>query len=577
MTLPATISSILIVLACAPFHHALSLPYNPDQTAGSSDGAIWPFGSGEGTLPWHSSGSHSSGSYWFEEWVSVLDTMQSTYWNGTYWPTTIQWIGAFLDTLLAASDRSFTNVLVEYDGTIPGTSTSHEGIQSGISGYYNQIVGYYGNEDTIQIFGAAYDDAQWVVLEWLEAIKFINKYDMYASTALGQDDIAGFAHRAHIFYNIVAGQFNTTLCGGGLTWNPALAVYKNSITNELFISSSIGMYLYFPGDSNTDPYPNPDYTETTNLTLPDLAPLSAHDPSLLDNAIKEYSWFKSQPFRNAQGLVIDGFHISDGQTTCDQPSDMVYTYNQGVLLSGLRQLWEATGDQSYLEDAYAYIYSTINATGWYARTGDEAAQWHGLGRNGIMEDYCDAAANCSQDAQMFKGIYFHHLDLFCEPLPTRKPLINGITHVASSSLAGSHARKCQGYVPWVAHNARAALATRNSTSNIIGEWWGASYINQTQAPNPGYSQPNPGPDPWNHPRLLKQPPWVCEGKHECGKDRHHHNTGLRTRRVAHKLVEGISNRQASSDSDDTRTVQTQGSGLSVVKAAADLMLKRPPG
>jgi hypothetical protein len=167
-------------------------------------------------------------------------------------------------------------------------------------------------------------------LEWLEAIKFIDQYNKaFPDDKLGKTDIARFAHRAHIFYNIVADKFNTTLCDGGLTWNPALAPYKNAITNELFVSSSIGMYLYFPGDSNTNPYPSPSYTNTTNMTLPPLQPLHAHDPSLLDNAIKEYQWFKTHNFTNAQGLIVDGFHISDNQTTCDERNEMVYSYNQG--------------------------------------------------------------------------------------------------------------------------------------------------------------------------------------------------------------------------------------------------------
>lgn len=105
------------------------------------------------------------------------------------------------------------------------------------------------------------------------------------------------------------------------------------------------------------------------------------------------------------------------------------------MLLGLRQLWEATGDTRYLDDGYALIDTVINATGWYA---SNASQWAGLGRNGVMEDYCDAKAACSQDNQIFKGVYFHHLDLFCEPLPTRKALVPGLTHLADIGLATEH-------------------------------------------------------------------------------------------------------------------------------------------
>lgn len=407
------------------------------------------------------------------------------------------------------------------------------------------------------------------MLEWLEAIKFINQYDAYSKSTYGQEDIAEFAHRAHIFYNIVQDEYNTSLCGGGITWNPALATYKNAITNELFVSSSVAMYLYWPGDNNSDPYPSPKYTAETNKTLPPLPSLKPHDPLLLQNAKEEWSWFKSHNFTNAQGLVVDGFHISDGQTTCDERNEMVYTYNQGVMLSGLRGLWEATGDTSYLEDGYNLINTVINATGWNSASWHQASQWSGLGRNGILEDYCDAPANCSQDNLIFKGAYFEHLNLFCEHLPTSAPLIPHLTYTASSSLASSHHSHCAGYSRWIQHNAYAALSTRNSTSDIIGQWWGASYVSRTQSPAPGYAQPKPqgSVDIWNElETLLGQAPWRCEGGdlERCQRSEGGYLARKRRRGLQRK-------RQAA---DQVRTVETQAQGLSVVDAAVGATLKR---
>ncbi|KAK1023392.1 hypothetical protein LTR74_019040, partial [Friedmanniomyces endolithicus] len=84
--------------------------------------------------------------------------MQSVFWNGTYWPTTIQWIGAFMDTLLAASDRSFVNAL-ECNGSNVSDSATTTLRASEIKKYFHEIEAYYGDEDVIQIFDAAYDDA----------------------------------------------------------------------------------------------------------------------------------------------------------------------------------------------------------------------------------------------------------------------------------------------------------------------------------------------------------------------------------------------------------------------------------
>ncbi|TKA27012.1 hypothetical protein B0A50_05203 [Salinomyces thailandicus] len=526
--------------------------------------------------PWRWVGAKQNHAYWFDELESTLGVMQSSlFWNGTYWPETIQWIGAVLDTLVASSERSLTYALESYKSDGLGAQSSTASLQAEIKKYYSEIEAYYDDEDVIQIFGAAYDDAQWVVLEWLEVIKFINQYEAYASSDFGRADIARFAHRAHIFYNIVQTQFDTSLCGGGINWNPALAPYKNAITNELFLSSSIEMYLYFPGDSNTDPYPSPTYTNVTNITLPDLPPLAPHDPLLLSNAIKEYDWFKTHNFTNSQGLIVDGFHISPNQTTCDQRNEMVYTYNQGVLLSGLRQLWEATGNPQYLTDAYTYIESTQTATGWSSHTSSQANQWAGLGRNGIMEDYCDAPANCSQDAQIFKGIYFQHLDVFCEALPTETPLVPGVTYTATASLAASHAKKCREYLPWVEHNAHAALSTRDARG-VVGGWWGASFVNKTQEPWPAFAvqKPEGSLDEWNEGWRLGGPPWECRGWHCRIDGRGSHGNGLAMRRLLRQRRGVVEGRQDPNDEGRGRTVETQGSGIGVVKAASDLCAAR---
>ena len=246
------------------------------------------------------------------------------------------------------------------------------------------------------------------------------------------------------------------------------------------------------------------------------------------------------------------------------------------MLSGLRQLWEATGDTTYLDDGYALVATVINATGWYAPTTSEAMQWAGLGRNGIMEDYCDAPANCSQDNLIFKGVYFHHLDLFCEPLPTDKPLVPGLTHLASADLAVGHENKCRSYVPWIEHNAYAALSTRND-SGIIGEWWGANFLNQTQAPSIGFAVPTPhhSIDVWNKLWVRSEPPWSRHSQHPHSQSGNGFQVG-RKRRSVRATRSDISKRQSDiNDEGLERTVETQGSGLSVVMAALDFTRRRP--
>ncbi|PHH85080.1 hypothetical protein CDD83_921 [Cordyceps sp. RAO-2017] len=114
-----------------------------------------------------------------------------------------------------------------------------------------------------------------------------------------------------------------------------------------------------------------------------------------------------------------------------------------------------------------------------------------MGRGGILEEQCDASGTCSQDAQTFKAIFFHHLTAFCEPVePLAQPEHNGsrrhhplraLHRAAHDGLVqddhalvrAAHLKSCSGYLPWVRHNARAALDSRDEAGRF-GMWWGAS-------------------------------------------------------------------------------------------------------
>jgi hypothetical protein len=260
-------------------------------------------------------------------------------------------------------------------------------------------------------------------------------------------------------------------------------VYKNAITNELWISASVQMYLNFPGDNITSPWRDPG---RTHLQHP------ARDPKHLAAAIEGYRWLRDVNMTNHKGLFVDGYHISDQRhkKKCDQRNEMVYTYNQGVLLTGQRGLWTATGSASYLEDGHRLIQAAINASGWDLKHGrpwdnmdalpaNSLPPWHGLGRGGLMEDQCDASGTCSQNGHTFKGIYFHHLSLFCSQLPV--PLVEPsqtLNRAAFERIADAHDSACGVYSAWLKHNAEAALATRNGKGHF-GIWWGAGIFNVT--------------------------------------------------------------------------------------------------
>lgn len=458
-----------------------------------------------------------------------LETMQSSYfsiWLGKY-TTAIDWTAAVMSTHVSATLASLSRSLTY---TMPGTFDKSKNldveaqmVENEINKYIGQIATYYFGEDHFAIRMQAYDDILWVVLGWLESILFIEGHSAghYASSPQrgstipdwhARQFIPAFAHRARVFYELAEKGWDWRLCGGGMTWNPRLLPYKNAITNQLFISASIGMYLHFPGDSNCSPFlsqydkikskngkePNDKLLhaqEHGDLCEAGITGDSSYNPIYLANAIHGYDWLKNSGMTNEQGLYVDGFHIAGyrtnhSKTTCDERNEMVYTYNQGVVLSGLRGLWEATGNQTYLEDGHQLVRNVIHATGWtdghaFAAAStrpenpgaipepqqDVFTSWAGLGANGVLAEACDPSGTCSQDGQTFKGIFFHHFTAFCAPLPS-VPISPGRTFAASRETRVLHARSCKEYAKWVVHNAKAALRTRNSQGRF-GSWWGA--------------------------------------------------------------------------------------------------------
>ncbi|KAF2013982.1 glycoside hydrolase family 76 protein [Aaosphaeria arxii CBS 175.79] len=443
-----------------------------------------------------------------QELHSALSTLQNEYftlWLGT-WTNAIDWTAAVMGTHLSASLYSLSHSL---SYTLPGTFSKNrkldveaQMVENQINKYFAQSSAFFFGEDHFSIRMQAYDDMLWVVLGWLDSIRFISEHSElhYPATMNGAGDgesdwhgsqfIPAFAHRARVFYELAEQGWDWYLCGGGMTWNPRLLPYKNAITNQLFISASISMYLHFPGDENCSPFmgfQDGDSEVRTKTACPSQNKRSTYDSVYLQNAANGYEWLKNSGMTNDKGLYVDGFHIKDyyrnhSKTECDDRNEMVYTYNQGVVLTGLRGLWEATGNTAYLEDGHELIRNVIHATGWtdtpIASTTSHpptqrtrAGDWAGLGTSGILTELCDPYGTCSQDSQTFKSILFHHLTAFCNPLPLT-PTHPGKTHAASRQTAALHRASCNEYAPWVVKNAQAALRTRDAQGRF-GMWWGA--------------------------------------------------------------------------------------------------------
>ncbi|KAJ5805602.1 uncharacterized protein N7503_003204 [Penicillium pulvis] len=427
-----------------------------------------------------------------QDLLDALNVMQDEYfclWLGT-WPTSIDWTATVLGTHVGAALSSFTS---SYG---PGVSSGEQSqnfsfiaLENTVNQFFSHLNTFYFGENAFGLRNQAYDDMLWVVLDWLENIKFQDLHTdcHYApsnasnasnsssgSTWYGTQFRDSAAHRARIFYELASVGWDKTLCDGGMIWNPSLVPYKNAITNELYISASIAMYLYFPGDPIDAPF------MTTNKDPAS----SGHNPIYLKAAVDGYKWLKESKMTGLYGLYADGFHIKNwrsssdpGTRKCDVLNTMVFTYNQGVVLSGLRGLWLATGSQNYLRDGHELIHKVLQATGWPHTS---STKWAGLGRGGVLEEACESHATCSQDGQTFKGIFFHHLAEFCRPLrPQEERFLAGDTRRPVEDekweqVSSRHLNRCRSYGPWIEHNARAALMTRDDDGKF-GMWWGLPF------------------------------------------------------------------------------------------------------
>jgi hypothetical protein len=557
--------------------------------------------------------------------------MQDHYfavWLGKY-TTAIDWTAAVMSTYVSATLSSLSHSL---SYTMPGTfdkarklDVEAQRVENEINKYFAQTTSYYFGEDHFAIRMQAFDDMLWVVLAWLEATRFIEGHSQghYTPAQLGGKEwhasqfVPAFAHRARVFYELAEKGWDWRLCGGGMTWNPRLLPYKNAITNQLFISASISMYLHFPGDENCSPFlsqydkskPRADglFDECDGLSR------GRYDPVYLANAINAYEWLKNIGMTNERGLYVDGFHIggyrtNHSKTTCDERNEMVYTYNQGVLLSGLRGLWEATGKISFLEEGHELVRNVVRATGWHdpdlrtshsfeneKRSKDIKKEkealpldWAGLGSGGILQELCDPSGRCSQDSQTFKGIFFHHLTAFCEPLPSRA-VRPGKTHAAARETAMLHERSCREYTGWVVHNAQAALRTRDE-DGVFGGWWGAPaaeaeadsttvFGNRKTQWGPPDGLPNSiipegAVDHQNTPTDL-DPDMYFEGERKEYSNQHvpDHDFDLP---YAKRDMNAERGEDDLNDGGRGRTVETQGSGLAVVRAMWEF-LRRAEG
>lgn len=405
----------------------------------------------------------------FSHFNQSFSSLQSQYWqqytsvNGT-WPSSIAWTAALTSQLTSASIQTYLQALTSYKD-LP--DDQHASVMSSVGDMYQSLPSFFTGEDIYSpYYWGANDDKGWLSLAWLEAYGLAGAMLEQNPSFEGANNMPGFSQRAYMFYDQVAQQWDPSTCAGGVTWKATAEPYKNSITNQLFLATTMAMYFYFPGYSNTSML-------VPNGTTINIATMDQHDPSLLGKAKEIYNWIMSSNMTNAQGLFIDGYHLTNG--VCDQADTGVYTYNQGVILDGMRSLYDATGDLSYLSDGYNLINNVIHATGYNTSSNT----WAGLGGGGIMQDWCDRDGSCNQNAQTFKAVFWLNFAKFCAPITAGQARVPGVSVSPAAPVAQMHQNTCASYRPWAQLNAAAALASQDA-DGLFGQNWASADLAMTK-------------------------------------------------------------------------------------------------
>lgn len=204
----------------------------------------------------------------------------------------------------------------------------------------------------------ANDDTSWWGLAWLQA------YDITGSRQ--------YLSMAETDANYVHEDWDSA-CGGGIWWLRKPRAYKNAIANELFLELTAWLHNTIPGDEK-----------------------------YLRWAEAEWAWFKRSGLINGSHLVNDG--LSD---SCQNNRQPTWTYNQGVILAGLAELYKATGNSALLAEARRIATAAIRH----------------LTVGGVLHEPCtgtECGSKAGGNAQSFKGIFVRDLKRLAVTAKTSK-------------------------------------------------------------------------------------------------------------------------------------------------------------
>jgi predicted alpha-1,6-mannanase (GH76 family) len=226
----------------------------------------------------------------------------------------------------------------------------------GITRYQSTVAHTFNKNRRGKFCNKFYDDEGWWALTWIRA------YDM-----THQRRYLVMAQK--IFADMLNGW--DMICGGGVWWTKE-RTYKNAVTNELFFTIAVRLALRMARAQERAYY--------------------------ADWAQRGWNWFACTGMINADYLVNDGIN----KETCLNNQGVTWTYNQGILLGGLADMFHLTREVDYLVTATAVAEATIHLL---------------VDQQGILQEPCEDISDCGADGPQFKGIFMRNLAALYEEVP----------------------------------------------------------------------------------------------------------------------------------------------------------------
>jgi len=163
-----------------------------------------------------------------------------------------------------------------------------------------------------------------------------------------------------------------SVCGkGGIFWD-AQKTQVGAIANELFISLNAKLAL-----------------------------LDDPQGTYKDDAINAWKWLEGSGLVRDDNIILDHYAIKN-KNQCGDRVDWTFTYTNGVIFSGLVDLYKLTRDQSYLDKAGSIAKAAISR---FANTGV------------IKDDYSNNdPSTLAEDGFLFKGAFVEIWDIWADIL-----------------------------------------------------------------------------------------------------------------------------------------------------------------